>query len=538
METVELGKTPISPEKPAGEDIRYEPEFEALQAEIEKLSSPTSTGAIDWDKVVHLSREILAEKSKNLIVAGYLCIGLLQTESLAGLGPGTSLMADLVETFWNDLYPPKKRMRGRKNAIEWLFDKLQAFVESLPEDAFLGEKEKTDITASLDRLDAFLAENMDDAPLLHPLKNRVVAIPGPPGSQETRPGSAPELKTAEAEVPAAAEFEPEETPQVKPEPVVTTRTPPVQATGSAQTDKDARDLLRRGLDQFRQAALAMREKEIGNPVAYRLMRIATWIEIENTPPTTDGKTLIPPPAETYVNTLKNLHQQGNFKELINTAEPGVGQYLFWLDLTRYVSEGLMELGHHKAAEAVNAETALFLNRLENIENLAFADGTPFADGETRDWAQLLARPNDTGMTGPGVGAAATGGGEAAAIAESYEQAQKLVKRKKLIDALELMQNDLDQSVSRESVLWRRMNLARLLLDANKARTALPHLMEILAAIDRHKLEEWSPDTALNALTLVYHGFKKQKLKEIKTRADDLIERIAILNPAAAVRLAD
>jgi len=35
MELIELGKEPISPEQPAGEDVRYDPVFEELQAEID-----------------------------------------------------------------------------------------------------------------------------------------------------------------------------------------------------------------------------------------------------------------------------------------------------------------------------------------------------------------------------------------------------------------------------------------------------------------------------------------------------------------------
>lgn len=537
-----MGKTPISPEKPAGEDIRYEPEFEALQAEIEKLSSTTSTGAVDWQKVVDLSGEILGQKSKNLIVAGYLCVAMLQTDGLDGLAPGMAIYADLVENFWPDLYPLKKRMRGRKNAIEWLLEKLQTFVESLPEDASLRDEERAGITESLNRLDTFLAENMgDNAPFLHPLKNRVDAIPAPPETQTPSQDPVPQPEPPETKPEVPPETEPVEAAEAKPVPSPAPSTQPVAEprpapTGADDSDTDARNLLRRGLADIRQAATLMREKAFGDPAAYRLTRIAAWIAVEKAPPATDGRTLIPPPADQYISTLKNLHQQGSYRDLIDAAEAGVGQYLFWFDLTRYVSESLGEMGHHQAVEAIDAETALYHKRLEGIENLAFADGTPFADEETRDWLKAFTGPREAGLAEPV--AAADTGAEAASIARTYQEARTLVKQNKLIEALELMQNDLSQAATGESALHRRMSLARLLLDAGKPVAALPHLMEILADIDRHKLEAWGPATAVNALTLVYHGFKKQKQKEVKTRADDLIERIAMLNPAAAVRLTD
>ena len=51
MDLISLGKEPISEDKPTGEDVRYEPEFEELQGEIDKLSSPSASGTIDWEKI-------------------------------------------------------------------------------------------------------------------------------------------------------------------------------------------------------------------------------------------------------------------------------------------------------------------------------------------------------------------------------------------------------------------------------------------------------------------------------------------------------
>lgn len=59
-----MGKEPITDKAPAGSDVRYEPEYEALQAEIDKLSSPTASSGVDWDNVAKLSAKILAGKKK------------------------------------------------------------------------------------------------------------------------------------------------------------------------------------------------------------------------------------------------------------------------------------------------------------------------------------------------------------------------------------------------------------------------------------------------------------------------------------------
>ncbi|HQU14269.1 MAG TPA: type VI secretion system ImpA family N-terminal domain-containing protein, partial [Thermodesulfobacteriota bacterium] len=66
MELAELGKRPIRPDQPAGDDVRYDPLYEELLAEVDKFSSPSASGAVDWDKVVKLSSDILSQKAKDL----------------------------------------------------------------------------------------------------------------------------------------------------------------------------------------------------------------------------------------------------------------------------------------------------------------------------------------------------------------------------------------------------------------------------------------------------------------------------------------
>ena len=111
MEASSLGVTPISEQDPAGSDIRFEPDFEALSTEVEKLSSPTAVGTVDWQRIADLSAKILETSSKDLLVACYLCIALLQTRGLGGLATGVHVLRDLLEHFWDTLFPAKKRMK-------------------------------------------------------------------------------------------------------------------------------------------------------------------------------------------------------------------------------------------------------------------------------------------------------------------------------------------------------------------------------------------------------------------------------------------
>lgn len=118
MKVRELGQNPISPDNPSGNDAHYEPEFEQLQQEIDKLSIVSAAGdSTDWKKVTSLSVTILSEKSKDLLVAVYLVTGLTKTHGFEGFAVGVAFLKDLVENFWETMYPPKRRMRGRLNAL-------------------------------------------------------------------------------------------------------------------------------------------------------------------------------------------------------------------------------------------------------------------------------------------------------------------------------------------------------------------------------------------------------------------------------------
>ena len=120
-----LGQQPIDGALPAGNDVRDDPLYEAVEAEIAKLSSPVHSASIQWEVVTQLCTELLATKGKDLMVACYLTGGLYETRSLRGLAEGLTVVADMLQTYWDTLYPPIKRIRGRRNAVQWLMDRLQ-----------------------------------------------------------------------------------------------------------------------------------------------------------------------------------------------------------------------------------------------------------------------------------------------------------------------------------------------------------------------------------------------------------------------------
>lgn len=512
VDLLDLGKTPISEQEPAGKDVRFEPDMEVILAEIEKLSSPTASGAIDWHKIANLSCKILAEQSKDLLVASYLCLALLQMDQLEGFAKGVRVLRDLLENFWENMYPEKKRMRGRKNAVEWWLEKITVFLEAT-QPVSLSQKEMEELRADLVTIDEFLGRNMEDAPGLGRLRGML------PSSE------------------AASEEKAEEPPQGKPQEV-----PPKAGPGVAElpltveADADAEKTLKAGLSKITSAASFYMAKDIYDPVAYRLNRIAAWTPVREVPPSTDARTRIPAPPQGLKSSLAALYRGREWEGLLKTAESRVGEFLFWLDLNRYVAESLGHLGHDDLADLVSQETALYVRRLKGIESLGFADGTPFADEETRGWLRRIASPGGTAVALEIARPSDTEEGVKVQIEQVQARALALFKDKGLGEAVALLHEGLrDGKSGKEKMLW-RLAVCELLMTAGKENTALPHLQSLLNEVDGHRLEEWDPALALEVLVRAHTAWRAQKGESAESRSREILDRIAMLDPATAVKM--
>lgn len=535
MKLKELGTLPITPENPAGADAHYEPEFEQLQEEIDKLSIVT-TGqpGIDWKRVTQLAFTILSEKSKDLLVASYLAIGLVKTHQFEGLSAGVTVLKDLVENFWDSMYPPKKRMRGRINAIGWWQEQLAAFLsgyapEPLPEDAVAVVK------TALMALDQGLADKTEgSAPPLRELLNYIQRLP----IQSSEPAAAAPTEDAQPTDSPQAAAQP--APQAVPQPAAQAASqrrpaaPTLQPLAfDANTAEQATKLLKTGLDQLRDVADFTRKVDPGNPASYRLLRLSTWMTVAAPPPVQDGNTLIPAPDAMVKSNVENLTAGRNYLAALNACEENIPQCLFWFDLSRLAAQALEKLGvaYNDARDAVCAETLLFVQRLSGIENLTFADGTPFADPQTKSWLKTL---------GFGVGSGAgpsAGSGVEAAVTEALSKAQTLQRDQKLTDAVKTLQDGLATAGSgKDKLLW-RVALARFFLLAAKPELAEPFVGQILADLENYRIEDWDPPLALHALAAVYDALDASQTPETKAQGKETLTRIMRVSPLEALRIA-
>ena len=513
-----LGKEPIHPDQPAGKDIRYDPGFEELQAEVGKLSSP-SAGAMDWEKVVRLSQDILGQKSKDLLVASYLAVGLIYTRKIEGFAIGLRIYLDLLETFWEGFYPAKNRMRARLSAVEWWLEKAGIALQQL-EGISLSQGQLNLLKEHLEKIDQLFHQNLEEPPSLLVLWDRVESFSPPPEliSQPEKPQETAPPPPIERAV--KKEKEPE-------------------VSEAIASTNDAQRVLNFGLQKIREVTAYLWQEDLSNPLPYRWSRIAAWSIVEALPPSTNGQTRIPVPAVQIRNLLDDLKRKGDPEGLLRSAEARVPQFIFWIDLNHWITEALAQLGDRfqRAKGAVQQETAYLIYRLPGVEDLCFADGTPFADSETKNWLKEIAFRSGSVVEGSvPIPESGPRGQDEDVIGKEVKEAQILIKKGNLLEALDGLQQRFHHSLSqKEKLLW-RLALSQLLVENKQSKLAIPHLEQMIKDIDFYRLEEFDPELALRCLKVIWFGLHPQSDQTWKDKANEVLHRVAKLDLAEAIRM--
>lgn len=103
---------PLNGPAGCGEDLSFSSEFdrirEARRADDASLAQGEWIADVkqaDWDSSASLCAQLLAERSKDLRVAGWYAEAQAKLDGFAGLAHGCALMSGLIERYWDHLYP-------------------------------------------------------------------------------------------------------------------------------------------------------------------------------------------------------------------------------------------------------------------------------------------------------------------------------------------------------------------------------------------------------------------------------------------------
>lgn len=250
--------------------------------------------------------------------------------------------------------------------------------------------------------------------------------------------------------------------------------------------------------------------------------------------------MLPPPEQAVKNALLNLLAQGKPLLAAQMAEEQVTASLFWLDPHRIAARALEALGpdYAGAHAALCAEVRLFLRFLPGVAGLAFSDGTPFADPDTRAWLASLASAEDGAQGQAGAlatGAAGAPGADEAAKARA--EAEQLFARQDVAGALDLLGQAARRATDGPSRLKLKLAQMSLLGRAGHWPVAMSLAEEVVAEVERRGLEDWDPDLAVEALLAAREVGMGLGGESGLSKAGNFASWAARIRPSAALHLA-
>jgi type VI secretion system protein VasJ len=533
----DLGLKPISSHAPAGESVRYELEFEELQAEIAKLES-LKDESVDWEKVVSDSAQVLSSMSKDLLVACYLCHGLYETNGYAGLAAGLTVLRDMVSTYWDDLYPEQKRLRARISAVKWLVDRLGG---SIPNKVPASDRHEA-VVSSCELADEF-----------ERLLNEKLGERTPSGDQEPLWG---ELHRAlrehdESISRAKAKHEQDPPPPTPPlqesasegaKPAVTVATTPTAPVAPQEigSEQDANKTLRVCKDMLKKLAKYQRERKLDDPQSYHLLRMAVWADIE-LPTTLNGTTQVRPPPEEKVANFSKLMEVGNYQELIQEVESSFAGAPFWLDLHRYVATALEALGYAEALRVVIDNLSLLLRRFPALPECKFVSGQTFADELTQVWVQTAVLSEEVQHDVSSFCPSKDVSSENAGWLEAGREAKSLAAKGEIRQAVKLFKEGRRlASTGREQFLW-ALQEARFWQETGHSEIAVAQIESLDDEAQRYNLEQWEPELSFQIAELLLVWYKRLETQgclppERAARKERMCSRVSRLDAVRAMDL--
>ena len=132
---------PISALSPAGDDLSFSPEVDAInrarQFDDPSLDQGEWVVALkeaDWPFVYKQCHALLANKTKDLQIAGWLLEAATKTNQFDGMAAGFALLATLCDTYWETLHPVAENgdTERRVGNLAWLITRSVSLAKEVP----------------------------------------------------------------------------------------------------------------------------------------------------------------------------------------------------------------------------------------------------------------------------------------------------------------------------------------------------------------------------------------------------------------------
>ena len=446
---------PIAGDNPSGANLRYEKVYDQIKEARTEDDDTIPTGAwartikkADYNQVIKLAGEALANRSKDLQLAAWLMEAHVKKEGIGLVQPCLQLFQDLQNQFWDTLYPEIEDGDAgmRATPIEWAANRVAAILREsavtrdglnyfqYKESRSIGyeaDAESNDAKSeqrqqaiadgkptaeefdksfnatpkswyvnmeasihssveTMDALQVYCEEKYgDDGPGFGKLRTALEEV------GQVVSGLLNEKRKTEPDAPSADEEaeEPEPESEVEAEIEAEAEAAPVARAKSSKS-MSAEPLDREDAFARVQACAKFLQKDNpASPVAYMLQAALRFAETREAGSYPAWDFLAPPATEKRQN-LKRLASESNWEELLFEAIAAAGEPCGrgWLDVQRYIWKATYEAGYSAISAAVIAMVQGLLKDIPELPTWTMSDDTPTANPETQKWLEEMVIP--------------------------------------------------------------------------------------------------------------------------------------------------
>lgn len=542
---------PIAADAPAGTDVRWEtddldqiakaagPRWAASARSVtDDVWVTKEDNGADWGKVVSLSLEVLTKRSKDLVVTVRLVEGLTVRHGIAGLHEGLWLCRELIERYWDHLFPAAEDgdLEDRAQAFVFLNEQAWRIADlEVPSGLEPWSELEQRLASANGAREEFLA-------LYEVLQQKFGRDVPPVGRLNDYLGKYVEgvNDIVERVRPTVApEEEPSADPSVTPEVGEVARRPVVRSRGPVMTTEptDVQD----ALDRLLNLSVYLRRQTPHSLLPYRLSRLCHWVEVRESASSLQQSDIPAPPTEQRV-LLRDLEAAGSWEDLLHAAEDVVASPVgrFWLDPHRAAVVAMENLGEEFAAcaEAIRQDLRCLVGDFREAPQLMLSDFTAAAAPETTSW---LNRNVLTGGAAQARTSTLTSDNTSDHTPSAWSEAQVLARSGRLVDAIELIRGEIGKASSKRDAFEWKLRLAEVCLAEGMSRIALPLLEGLVEEIDRFHLEEWEPkELSARVFGALYDCYQSERASGVsadfdESRMRDSFARLCRLDVARALR---
>jgi hypothetical protein len=213
----------------------------------------------------------------------------------------------------------------------------------------------------------------------------------------------------------------------------------------------------------------------------------------------------------------------------------------WLDIQYHAHSACRRIRSVAAADAIRGMTAAYLRALPDLMTARMLDGSPTASPETFAWlrTEILVDPQSARKESLDEVRSADFAEQLKAFdgkePDAFEVAESEMNAGRFDEAFRVLAEALQREQSGRGRMQRKMQLAKVSMEANQHRIALPILRELFHLIEERRLDTWeAPDLICPPLAMLYRCLEKtDDDAEYRRR---VYERLCALDPLRALEL--